>query len=376
MLDVKTAEDFYELLRRLYGDTYGSRDEDSVFQRQLRAWGVLLALGRSEIDRAFRQAFPTLSDALIDGWERVYRFPNDSARTLAQRQARLAAHERTQQGATRSGLQNALDATETTAAFSATRRDEVLLAGSEPAAIYQTTLQLANEDFWDPIVRSAIETIFGNALNAKNVGALSRLGHGHSTCVEVGARWGSSEHFVGRDALVRQVAVEREERGAYARVRSYGPGSRIDAADLNAMQETAVATGLDGERGLHHFEPLQVPGLITRWFGAQLTDTALVLDRRIDWRDRMVWVCATESQSVDLRPGESGDNTYGTLTSTPVWLYAYTGPGDYRGHSADTSGAYWSIYASTDGELMLQASTGETFNVVGAIWATEKLGHF
>lgn len=367
LLNVKTAEDFYALLQRLYGSTYGSNIESSIFQRQLRSWAVLLAHGHDEIDRAFRQAFPDLSDALIEEWEHAYNLPNDSARTLAERQARVAAHERTQRGAARDDMQATLDTTGTTVAFITNRRDEVVAAGSEDEAIFQSTLQLANEDFFDPIVRDAVETLFGNALPAKNVGALDRPGPGQSTCVEVGAQWASSTHYVGRDAIARQVLTPRTERAPHDRVRNFGPGTRIDAADLNAIQETLLGAPLVGHPNVLSYV-LTSPGIVTRWVA---TSTAGVhtIDSSIDWRDRIVVMCVQHSGVRNLRPGQADDDKYG-VPDTSEYICVYTGPGGYLGW--DALGTTISIQSTVGG--VLQMNNVSTRHIVGVVWGTEKLG--
>ncbi len=371
LLNVKTADDFYAYLRRLAGDTYGSQSDESVFQRQLRAWAVLLALGRSEIDRAFENAYPDLADAMVEQWERAFNLPNDSARTLAQRQARIAAHERTMRGAARDDLQDSLDATGTTVHFVANRRDEVEVAGSVDAAIFQTTLQFANEDFYNPIVRNAIETLYGNALPAKNVGALDKLGPGHSSCVETDAKWGSSTHFVGRDALARQISTPRTERSPVkARIRTYGPGSRLDAEDLNAIQETLLGAPLVGQPNLTTYAT-QTPGIVTRWFAITPTGggTPDVLDNSIDWRDRMILINVQQSATRNLRPGQADDNKYG-VPDTAGYAAFYSGPGSAGGatYQAIFNGSTYHVTAAG----VLRIINGG--HVVGVIWGSEKVG--
>lgn len=396
LIDTKTAEDYYAFLQRLYGRTYGSTDESSVFQRQLRSWAVLLSLGRSEIDRAFRNAYPDMANELVMEWERAYNLPNDTARSLAQRQARLAAHEREQRGAARDELQSTLDATGVLGSFVANRRDEILIQGSEDNAIFQTTLQLANEDYYDPILREAIETIYGNTIPGKQTGALDALGRGHSTCVEVDAEWNSSDHYVGRDAIARQVTTLRTEFQPAARVRSFGPGSRIDARDLNRIQETTAGCPLTGGLNLTDYSSVNA-GLDQYWFGAECPNgVPTQIDSSIDWRDRMVFcVCqfsyANAGSAVDFVPSGAsddqwGDNSNGGAGNQDVsqnasgFAFLYTGTGR-TGASVFTSyivGTFsvtrsLELYSDTSGDLYLSA-VDDDFFVSGVLFVTPQLG--
>ncbi len=267
-----------------------------------------------------------------------------------------------------------LDATGITAGFVANRREEVLVAGSEDAAIFQTTLQFANEDFYNPIVRSAVETLFGNALPARNVGALDRLGPGHSSCVEVGAKWASTEHFVGRDALARSVAVARTERApTKARVRSYGPGSRLDAEDLNAIQETLLGAPLTGRPNLTSYV-LTDPGIHTRLLGIEPTGGGVpdLVDDSIDWKDRMILINAQWSGVRNLLPNQADEDKYGFGAPDEAGYVAfYSGPGSAAGATyqgiSDGGHTFW---VTTGGDL--RVTDGGV--IVGFIWASEKVG--
>jgi len=394
LVDTRTAEDFYAYLQRLYGRSYGSNDESSIFQRQLRSWAVLLATGHADVDRAFANAFPDLADEMVTDWETAFNLPNDSARTLAERQARLGAHVRTQKGAARSDLQATLDATGALASFVANRRDEVLMAGSEDAAIFQTTLQLANEDFYDPILREAIETLYTNAIPAKHVGALDKLGRGQNVCVETEAEWNSTSHHVGRDTIARQVAVARTEfmsGNQVARVRGFGPGSRLDAKDLNRIQETALGCPLTDELQLVDFSTVSA-GLTQYWFGAECLDgVATLLDQSIDWRDRMLLALFTFSRDdvgtkVDIVPSGADDDQWGDnstggdgegdVDQSSEIIYVYTGSGStgatvYRGfHTNDAINL--ALYSDTAGDLYM-LSTGDDYFASGVIFVTPDL---
>lgn len=396
LVDTKTAEDLYALLQRLYGRTYGSTDESSIFQRRLQAWAVLLATGRADCDRAFRNAYPHMADELISEWELALNLPNDSARTLAQRQARLAAHERTNRGAAREQLQATLDASEIFGEFVANRRDEVLMAGSEDAAILQTTLQMSNEDFYDPILRQAFETLYGNSLPAKHTGAIDRLGFGQSTVVEVGAKWNSATHFLGRDAIGRQVAVPRTEFQPRARVRGFGPGSRLNADDLNRIQETMFGCPLTLEPGMLDFSAVSA-GIETFWFGVRLFDGAAVnMDASMDWRDRMVLAIFAFSRDGagtrrSIVPGQADDDKWGDVANggdgdTDVsqgiaYTYVYTGAG---GDGTTQHTGFWytgtvgaspsiAIYSTAGGNITA-LSDGDDFSVCGVIFVTPDLG--
>lgn len=396
LVNSKTAEEFYAYLQRLYGRTYGAQAEDSVFQRQLRSWAVLLSTGREDIDRAFLNAFPDLADELVSDWENALNLPNDTARNLAQRQARIAAHERTQRGAARGDLQNTLDVTNVLASFVANRRDEVLMAGSEDAAIFQTTLQLANEDFYDPILREAIETLYAQALPAKHIGALDRLGRDTSTVVETDATWNSTSRYVGRDAVGRQVSLTRSEFQPPARVRSYGPGSRIDARDLNRIQETIAGCALTKQLGLTDYSAVAA-GLDTYWFGADCPDgVPTQLDTSIDWRDRIIFCScqysyANAGSAVEMVPSGAGDDQWGDNSNggngdqdvsdnATGFAFLYTGTGR-TGASVFTSyivGSYTvtrslELYSDTSGNLYLSA-VDDSFYVSGVLFVTPQLG--
>jgi hypothetical protein len=379
IVNPKTAEDFYELLRRLDGSR--PADEATIAQSELRSWAVLLSTGRSEIDRAFRQAFPDLSDALIDEWEQTYRLANDSARSLAERQARLRAHELTQKGAQRTALQDTLDATGAIANFVANRRDEVAFAGSEQEAIFQSTLQLGAGDFYDPLFREAVENLYANALPGKNIGQLTRPGRDKSTIVEIGAEWNSADNIIGRDAIGRQVETQRAEFQPPSRIVSFAPGTRVDAEDLNRVQESCVGGPLTAQEDLLDYSAVPA-GLACWWFGVDLpvAGTEVVIDSQIDWRDRLIFGVVTYSPNRArlIVPSQANDDEYGgsniTQFNYQISLYTgtgSTGPGVYRGASA--AGAGIELFSDTFGDLRMRANLDPS-NAVGCLFVTPQLG--
>ena len=384
LADTPTVDDFWRLLQRLAGSSYGPEDEESVWQGTLRAWAVLLQLGRESIDRAFRQAYPGLSDDLIEEWETAFQLPNDAARTIAERQKRLADTEKNAKGGSRPALDGALGVASDTAQLTGNRADSVAMSGAPEAAVFQAALHFTNEEFYNPSVRQAAERICGRAINARNVGQLDDASAQASSVVRLGARHADPSFYFDRDGLLRQEFLPRLSPLQPSRVKSFGPGSKLRASDINRIQEGMLSSlmhgdGLDTDVNLY---ASAMPGMVTRWFawsGANLDE--VVIDDTMDWRERLVVMHSSHSDTFDIRPGGAADYSQGLAPLSDLHV-VYTGPGSlpagttYRAVEA-TGGSTprHAIYARDyDGALMARPEfiVGTRY-AWGVVFASEDL---
>lgn len=396
VIETPSEDEFWELLNRLAGTTYGPQEADSTWQRTLRAWSVLLRLGRESIDRAFRQAYPELSDELIADWERTYKLPNDIARTLGERQRRVADTERYSNGASCSALEGALGVASATAQFSGNLADSVSMSATPEESVFHAALHLTNEEFYNPAIRAAAERVFGRAVPARNIGQLDDLSMNASSSVAIGIRLADEDSFLDRDAIIRQESVAHiaEWQSATttlpkspgtqpARMKSFGPGTVLKSRDLNRIQEGMLASWLNGD-GLDAEVKQYVDtpaGLVTRWFSFSATNnTEVVIDDELDWRDRFLVVHLKFSDGTDIRPGGGADTSQGVASTSMQSLY--TGPGGTAGGSTYTSRTVAvspnnAIYArNTDGALCVRPSGigGSTRYGLGVILSTHDMG--
>lgn len=396
VIETPSEDDFLALLNRLAGTTYGPQTADSVWQRTLHAWCVLLRLGRESIDRAFRQTFQELSDELIAEWEQAYKLPNDIARTVAERQRRVADTELTSRGAARVDLEAALSIASATAQFSGNLADGVAMAAAPEESVFQAALHLTNEEFYNPAIRAAVERVFMRAIPARNHGQLDDTALNAASSVVIGARLSDDDSYFDRDALIRQESVAfvpewqsatsslpRSPGTQPARMKSFGPGTKLKSRDINRIQEGMLASwlngdGLDAEVKQYVDTPL---GLVTRWFSySAANNTEVVIDDELDWRDRFLVVHVKFSNGTDIRPGSGADTSQGISSTSTQALY--TGPGGTAGGSTYTSltvatSPANAIYArNTDGALCVRPSGigGSTRYGWGVILSTHDMG--
>lgn len=381
--DTPDVEDFYDYLRRLFGSTYGPEDRvvtagtDPIWQQQLRSWAVLLQLGRDSIDRAFRQTFPALSDELISEWEQVFRLPNDTARTIAERQARLAAIERTHRGGDLANLRDALRTESAPVTISGNLRDDTIFSGAEDDAIFQATIQLTVDEYTNPTIRQAVERIFWSMAPARNLGDKGLMAEAEKATRFVGTRHADPNHYLDIDSLIRQTSVARKSPLQVSRMVSYGPGSKLRAHDLNRIQEGMMPSILFGD-GTKVVDTSGVDaGGVRLWFSyTTATGVEDVIDDSIDWRNRFVVLYIAEVSGTDIRPGQAADDEQGLVHDVNP-LALYTGPGntsgggtgEYRARSLPSNGSW--IYArDTDGALIARSISG-TYYGHGYLVATD-----
>jgi len=371
-----SVHDFAQLVRRLLPDGYAS-DDSSIFAIEIEAWAVVLHYVHTATVRARANAFPSKTVELLDEWERLYQLADDAVREVQERQARLVAAESARGGAMAERIATALAAISTSATVQSWGVDyQQVDYTSAPELTYQIQTTLSEAEFSDPAIRKAVATVLARMVPARCFGQDGSPAIESSIGTAV-ATWASATSILGR-AFLRAVFVP--DAGAVAgltppqRVRSYGPGSIVRAADLTAIQDAILrkpATG--GGTTTMTFAGI-MSGQESVVFGLLIGAGAnLVIEDSLDWRKRLVFV-ACKTHTADIRPGGSSDAS-GTIGNRFARLI-YTGPGD----TAVSSTTYYAtldtgvqIYAdSTTGKLRIRNSNGTTRYLFGLLACTSQ----
>lgn len=371
---------YLRLLKRLLPDGY-SHDPDGPHMTELEAYATGLWVARAAIDRAVAQSFQDRTTELLEEWERAYDLPNDAARTLEQRQARLVAAERSTAGASRARVQAALTAIAPQALAVASSRAEVDASAAMDEMIHHIGVELDIAEWADPGVRRGIARVLRRMLPARTHpvprwrGRVAPDTDGAPASsesqlfVHEGASWGGTE-IIGRSVLERQVLSSYAVGPTATRHREYAPLVRLDAADLNAIQDLTIMEGAAGAGTVDSYPAAghdQATVFVAQRANAT---TAVTLDNSIDWRER--YVMSTFSHSTtDIRPNfadtDMGASTVGLWSSLAGDA---TGGGGVRW----TFGTNLHLFADdTTGALTFYNATGSAVSIVGTMVASPRL---
>lgn len=375
-------EDYQRLLSRLMPDGL-SQDRDGPRMRELEAYATVLWVGRAAINRAVAQSQPSIAIEMLEAWEREYGLPNDAARSLEERQARLLAAERSLAGASPERLAQAIETVAPTAAMLANSRQQIIDQAALATMVYHVACQLDLADWLTPAIRRSITAILERTIPARlhRVPAFLRTNETPSVTgrddawlfVEDDPRWASTTHFFGRSAM-RRNPTALAVNVPFARHREYAGLVRLEADDLNAIQDHTLLGACDGAGVADAYAGTGVgPAPICFAQSAPLgPGGTVVLDNAMDWRDRYIMTVLRYS-TVNIRPGQAGDATVGTQIAG-MWSSqdgATTAPvGDFWTFATDLH-----IYAnSVGGALTITNNSASTLYFVGMCIATPDLG--
>ncbi len=360
------VESLHDLLRRLQGVGGYSTDEDGARDRELLALAHILRMGMESIDAASENTFPAVATELLTEWELEYRLPNDAARTIEQRQARLIAAMSAVGG---DDLDNLLAALRQIAAsaFPIKLNGNTWSAdGSTPNSIFQTAVTLAQADWESPLIRKGIRSVLQRLLPVEYWGQHQQADLEDAIGVKDDATWASALHVIGRDFIRAQTVAGYTVRDPPCRRRNYGASSKIRAADLNAIQDDLLWRGATSL-----LEAL--PGADMIAFAASIGAGATVQIDSGDWRDRylanfFVW------SDTDIRPGQALDKIGGIATRASALMYSKTG-GAGTGYQWDFGGALALdlVVNAATGALEIVSGEAATHYVVGIIFASQDL---
>lgn len=362
---------FHELLRRLQGIGGYSADPDSLRDNELAAQAVVMAEVSHAIDRAAQQGYPDLADELLEEWERIYRLPNDAARTVAERLERLAAAERATGGASEPRFSRAVrtvadDVADPIVANSVTMVNQ---DAAEKSLIFQPAVQISEAEFADPAIRRAVGDIAQRVLPARSWGQHGVPVPAESVVVKLDAEWASVDHRLDRDGIRQQTATAYATRPGLARHRSYGPATRLRSTDLNEIQERMLLDSLSDDDGDTYAAQVGADRVALSVEAALGTNA---VDASMDWRDRFVLVAACVHAADDIRPGQASDSGFSTGDQHHgLW---YTGTGGTGGYRFETITSLFLQVNATTGALEVENGTGATAYIVAILQASQDLG--
>jgi len=345
---------FRRLLKRLLPAGYA---DSGALLDELECWAAMLYDAHTLIARVSSNAFVDEADELLTEWEREYALPNDAARTLEQRQARLVAAERAIGGAIRERVEDALRGVSADANWLVNLRAHIAAdsLAFQPELVWQHAVQLSETEWAQPAVRRACARILQRMSAARAHFQDGTADPNEAIVCKVDAEWGSADHVIGRDALRQSETFTIENVLQRARVRQYGPLSKIRAADLNALQDAVVYKLAvdDGATVLDPFTGCQA-GRVALAFSIFVATgpTTGVVDRASDWRNRLVTIWTATSGS-DIRPGQAADSFVASSTMRQQVWYTGTGATD-----AGASASSFSVLLATDVWLYADDTTG------------------
>jgi hypothetical protein len=351
---------------------------DRVHAQELGAIGAVAAVAASTLDRACAQAFVDLATELLDAHERNHRLPNDSARQLASRWERLVAAETFRDVDLASyvaAINRIVPYLAATAATDAVNWNNVIdTYGLEPWTSFQYVVSVGAH-FDDAVKRRAVELLL-RRMPTYRLGQMGANGTDRVIVEDASAKfaaWNSATSRLDRAPLTPATSTDGdgyESRNAPSRVRSYGPQSRIDARDLNAIQDAVSAgscsswTSTMPEAGYHE-----------RYFTLSVGAGADVqIDNALDFRYRMLRLSLI-IDAADIRPAGAAEANANLLTVTQRFdaMGFWSAGGLAEDIDTVTSGVR--IYAElVTGYLRCKNGAGATRYVVGMIGVSEPLG--
>ena len=173
--------------------------------------------------------------------------------------------------------------------------------------------------------------------------------------------------------LERQTGTTFTVREPPARLKEYGPLVRLDAADLNALQDNLLMGPSDGGGVVDAYAGAGTDMAIVHFSVRISATTEGLVDDSIDWRDRYVIFCLRYDTS-DFRPGQAGDTS--VASGGPVRTMMSTLDGD----STALTGARWTfgtdlhLYADGNGDLRFYNASGSAVSIVGTAILSPDLG--
>jgi hypothetical protein len=378
-----TPQDYLRLLVRLMPDGY-STDPDGPRMAELEAYATALWIGRVSIDRAYANALPRFTEEMMPEWERALGLPNDAARTLEQRQQRLEAHMRLPLGATRTAMAAWLDYLAPGSEAIPNKRIYIERSAAWDPMIFRVGLKVPEAHFAKPATRRALARLASRALPAHTHLPAGYRAHGSALgklatdsdllFVDEDAEWAGASQRFGRSAVARQDAVTFAIRAPRNRHTEFGPLLRLEAADVNALQDLTLMRPCTGVGVLNTYSSAENDQQIVQFAAEAAAGTAVVIDDSIDWRGRHLIASFRHSTS-DIRPGEAGDTSTGATQAHLFWSSGAGGNTLLTGVEVEIAPAVnvWIFADDTTGALKIHNATGNTRRFAGTMIATPTL---
>jgi hypothetical protein len=361
--DDSYAEKTLQALLRLQGVGAYPTDDDSARVGELYAWALVLGDAACALDALAYNLHAQHAEELLTEHELQTQIPNDAARTLAERRARLVAlrsYAATGNDAETIATVAALGTTITTLRGLA---QEQVASGSPREALFQTAIVM-DEAAWTSRARREIENVLRRTMPAYAYGQL-----GHHTPDEMlvtgTAIWGSFEDTLGRTALAATDVGCPGELRPHARSKSYGIGSRLTARDINAIQDHSLIAPCQG--GDNQATMDDIAAGRTFFFACEvLNGTSAQIVASMSNPGRYVRAIVVHSSS-DIRPGQGFDTVANQGTQADIlWSLRASGassrPLGLAGLTLTTNGFADRIYVTN--------ASGSTRYVVGMLVVT------
>lgn len=308
---VPTVDDFARLLRSLLPDGFTQEDDDPFFY-ELEAWAVGLQFLDERRRALLANMFRSSTVEMLDEWENEYGLVDDAARGIAERQARLVAAELAHGGTQPDRLATTLaqiDAGITVRAPTRAEIDADSLSGSGELIFQLATL--VSEGTWGSRdKRKALSRVLERIVPARCFGQDTLLSM-EATLSTAEATW-SGAGILGRTHLRFDDTETPTIEAPAKRVRQFGPGSVMRAADVHALQDNVLrvpSRGASGSPTSLTF-PTLTAGDERIAFGFDVPALTTIQLSAEDWRKRFMWVCTKTTMGTDVRPGNIGDDTF------------------------------------------------------------------
>lgn len=359
-----------ELLRRLLPDGFDQEDSDAEHMIELETYAVAL-LDMGQATRRLRgNMSPRTTVELLAEWEAAFGLTDDASREISDRQARLVAAESARGGASPSRIATAIEGISDTANPQTPTAEEVSDDDLAGQMIFQLLTAISEAEYADTATRRALASILARIIPARCFGqdGASDIAKTFST---KSAEWAGAEAFIGRTHIRRTGDPGVDASAPSQRIREYGPGSVLRAADINAIQDAILRRPCAG--GTMPFASMRHGQRSFAFAIACNTGASTILSSSLDFRKRLIFASLRWSAQ-NIRPGQAFDNTFGVATAVSRLLYMGTGDTNptstpYRTELA----ANLAMYANAvDGVLYIRNDTGTTRYLVGMLTASEQ----
>lgn len=352
--DDSFAEQILQALLRLQGEGGYASDDDSARVKELAALALALGDGSAALEAIEYGIFPQFAEELLDEHERATRVPNDAARTLEERRARLVAHRAMVPNGSAAELEAALVLAGAPGTVEPVLRASVETSASDDASVFQSAIVV---DDWTPKGRRAAAAVLRRFLPAWQYGQLQHHLPEEMLVTDVALAWAGSG-TCGQSAIhVGSLAVHAMDR-TVSRVKSFAPGTRMNARDLNEMQDALTCAPLPGADNEAFASDLGEARVI--FFSASLaTASTSQIASGLDFRNRYIRILYSTSAN-DIRPGQANDGDPDAWAEI-LWS-------TMTGVASDNlrSIAGWNLTSSAT-ELRLSNTSGVTRRVFGCL---------
>lgn len=341
-------------LERLQGEGGYADEPESARMRELHAVAHVLAHAQGALEGAEAGIHPHQAVELLPDHERARRVPNDAARTVEERQARLVAIGASRRGASASDMEAALARLGLTATVQSVTRSEADAEGAPADAVFQLAVT-APADEQTPARRRAAVELLRRALPVLQYGHRHHASPDEMLVVDVGPTWDDPSAVLGTCAL--EAATGTTQTRAPSRLKGYSALSRLTARDLNALQRQMLLSACSATNDLRHANGQERFLAFAVHLPSASSATIDTMDARYRL-GRVVMLYGTDA--TDRRPGQAGDTDLnGQDYVERLW---YTGDGTSAYDLAVGATAH---FAASSSSITITNDSGGTLTFVG-----------